>query len=738
MIKTCQLCKVTLAIAIALGTGNAFAQSTEPLANTEKTKKEKVVGLEVIEVTARKRTENLQETPVSVVSFGADSLETRNISDITNLSAQVPSVNIGAGGGLGSNSAAFFIRGLGANRNAVNQESAVALYIDDFYYGRSDGALLGVVDVENIEVLRGPQGTLFGRNATAGAIRYTTKKPELGENFSKIKVDLGTDNKRNITATTNFEAGDDTAISLLASTLNQDGYVENSLGQKLGGKGTNLFRAYIKSEPTSDLEILASVLYSKTDSTGGVSQALTIDPDTRKVLSLVSGDWNKSLSALDGFFESENTALGVTVNYALSDSTDLKWVSTYATIDTQANIDFDGLAASFFDQKDLDRSTDSYSMELQLSGDDNELNWMTGLFYYVEESDDYRVSGSSVRQTVAHDLNSLGVFGQVGYALTDKFGITAGLRYTKDDKEASYREGRVQGDGSILYNEILNDGSLSSGSAPITGNTIFSNEDSWGAVSGKLALEYQSSDDVFFFASYAHGYRSGGINDRPRFNDASVNYGITNFDEETLDVYELGMRSEWMDNRLRLNMTYYFQEMQDMQFSFALGNTTARAIGNAAEAQVQGIEGEITFQVTENFILDSNFGLMDSKITSADESSRIDVGSKLAQTPDLKYNIGGTYYVWLDDADLTFRVDYSYQDETFSTLVFSNKVIIDEYNLLGFNINYTPSHGEWSTSIYGTNITDEEYFQFATKAGPSTNGAPTRGAEYGVKFEYNF
>ena len=738
MIKTCQLCKVTLVIGIALGTISAFAQSTEAELNNEVTEKEEVVGLKVIQVTARRITENLQETPVSVVSFGAESLETRNISDLTNLSAQVPGVNIGAGGGLGGNNSAFFIRGLGSNRNAVNQESAVALYVDDFYYGRSDGALLGVVDVENIEILRGPQGTLFGRNATAGAIRYITKKPEFGEIFSKIKVDFGTDNKRNITASTNQEVGDDTAISLLAASLNQDGFVENAIGQELGEKGTNLFRGYLRTQATNDLEILAQVIYSKTDSNGGVSQALNIDPDSRKILSLASGDWNKSLSILDAFLESENTALGLTFNYALNDNTDLKWVTTYSTVETKANFDFDGLGATFFDQKDLDRNTDSYSMELQLLGAEDDLNWMTGLFYYGEESDDYRLQGSNVRQTVNHDLSSLGIFGQVGYALTDQFGITAGLRYTKDDKDAAYREGRVQGDGSILYNEIQADGSMIPASAPVTGNTIFSNEDSWGSVSGKFALEYQSTEDLFFFASYSHGYRAGGINDRPRYNDVSINYGITTFDEETLDVFELGMRSEWMDNRLRLNLTYYFQDMKDLQFSFALGDTTARAVGNAAEAEVQGLEGEITFQVSENLILDSNFGLMDSEITSADASSSITVGDSLAQSPELKYNIGGTYYIVLDKADVSIRVDYSYQDETYSELVFSNRVIIEDHSLVGFNINYTPAHGEWNASVYGTNITDEEYFQFATKAGPSTNGSPSRGAEYGVKFEYNF
>ena len=708
--------------------------------------------LEEVVVQARKRTENLQETPISVLSYGAEALEAANVGDLADLNAKLPNVSIGGAGGLGANNGAFYIRGLGTLRNAVNQESAVALYVDDFYFGRSDGALLSVMDVEKIEVLRGPQGTLFGRNATAGAIRYITKKPDYGESSFKLKGTIGLDSRSDVSLAANLPISDSTAISVLLATVNQDGFVENSLGQDLGETANDMFRLYLRSSPSDSVEVLAQLDYTESGGNGAVSQAITFDPASREISGTVSGDYETSLSNLDAHQDTENTGLGLTVNWDLNEDVALKWVTTYRDLDIDLAFDFDGLPIGAVNQI-VDRETETWSTELQFSGQTNSMKWMAGFFYYQEESEDLRIQGANVRNAIAHDLESMAVFAQATFDLSEKLSLTTGIRYTNDEKDATYQEGRVIG-GQQVLNVVDATGAMltfrsidpATGEAyglglnKVAGSRDFQLDDSWGAVSGRLSLEYQANDDVFLFASYARGFRAGGINDRPRFNDPSINYGITSFDEEILDVYELGIRSEWLESRLRFNLTYFFQDMDDLQFTFQLPqaqNTVAVAVGNAAAAESKGIEAEITYAVTDNLVLDATIGVLDTEITDPDPSTRIPEGSEMEKAPELKYNIGATYDLSLESGSLTFRFDYSYQDETRAALVPSQVVIMEDYDLLSANIRYIPNSEKWSVALYGKNMGDEEYYDFAFSNGPISLANPRRGDEYGVKLELN-
>ena len=712
--------------------------------------------LEEVVVEARKRVENLQETPVSVLTFSEQAMESQNIGNIIQLSEKLPSVHIGTAGGIGNN-AAFYIRGLGSGRNAINQESAVALYIDDFYYGRSDGALLSVIGAENIEVLRGPQGTLFGRNASAGVIRYVTKKPELGESSYKLKMDFGTDAKKNVSASANIPIGEQSALRLLAGTVNQDGYVENALGQDLGDQGTNVFRASFRSELSDSMELLLSGNYTDTDRNGAVTTAFSSVSADDIPGALVSGDEDRSTSDLYAEDKNKAISLGATLNWDMTETVALKLVTSYQTLDSEGSTDFDGTGGPTqrvpnpggrppvlivvpgprFDIAGLDRETDSYSVELQLSGGSDYLNWITGMFYYVEESQDFRFQGASIRNNYKHDLESIGVFGQTTVAFNDYFSLTAGLRYTEDDKEIGVREASCT---AATFN-VDDCTFITFGSS-----TNVENKDSWGSVSGKISLEYRANDDLFLFASYARGYRSGGLNDRPltRGGTAANNFGVVPFDEETLDVYEVGLRSEWLDNRLRLNVTYFLQEMEDLQYAFVVDTlTAARAVGNAAAAESKGLEAEVTWLATDALSFDATFGLLDAEFKSAEPSTNIQVGDGMSQSPDLKFNVGANYTIDLGDGDLDFRVDYSHVDDQWSTATRATRLIQESYELLGFNISYAPGHGNWKASVYGTNTTDERYYNFGghnlAPVGVIFRGAaPSRGAVFGLKAEYNF
>ncbi len=734
--------------------------------------------LEEITVTARRRAESLQETPVSVIAFSPEALEKQNIADLADLSSKLPNVFMGAGGGLGSNNGSFYIRGLGSGRNAINQESAVALYIDDSYYGRSDGALLDVVDVESIEVLRGPQGTLFGRNATAGAVRYITKKPDDAFD-AKLQVTAGSDSRFDVKGSVNLPLSETSALRLSAASVNQDGFQTNAIGQKLGERATNVVRGYLRVAPSDSFEILASLDHSDTDSNGsaysllaindnpnttvgpnvvgnGVNQALAAGFD---VLSDPIGSTTQSGSTLLANNDTSSTGASLTLNWELTNGMQLRWANTYRNVDIKSNFDFDGTRAPLFENQNVVRESTSLSSEIQLSGSaaDDRLSWIGGLFYYDESSDDSRdsvqswsVRGSAffdqvgpgaatttTRTTLPHDLESVAVFGQVTYDFTDTFSITTGLRYTDDEKRIRQQEFNNAGD-SVQFDPLDPTGS--------TGDLIVDRSDSWDAVSGRLSFEYQATDNAFIYVSYARGFRAGGINDRIRQDLAPPTYGVTSFDEETVDTYEIGLRSDLAGDTLRLNLTYFLNDFQDLQFGsqvarFDNGNTRT-VVNNIGEAESSGLEAEIVWLPTDNLRFDANIGIMDSEISQGGAS--IDNGTRLPYTPDYQYNIGAEYAAPMTaGGELTFRLDFAGVDDFFSNAARNQLFILDGYETLDVNVSYRAASEKWSAGVFGKNVTDEDYF---TQALSFVNdapfgviaGTPARGSQYGVKFEYFF
>ena len=722
--------------------------------------------LEEVVVTSRKRAESLQETPISVMAFSPEALEKQNVSSLADLNAKLPNVYVGAGGGIGSNNAAFFIRGLGSSRNAINQESAVALYIDDAYYGRSDGALLSVLDVESIEVLRGPQGTLFGRNATAGAIRYITAKP--GTDFEgKIQGTVGSFSRADLKASVNLPLDDATALRLTAATLNQGGFQTTAIGQEMGDVATDLFRAYLRWDASDTLEVLASLDYSVTDANGsalslvgvvsnpgaaggignGVAQQAALGRDA--TLDPLADPENNG-STTRNFNDTDSLGASLTLNWDLGGDWALKWASTYRELDIEGVFDFDAANPVLFENSAIDRDAEMLSTELQLSGfaNDGRISWITGLFYYDESANDVRVSGSdwspigdpsvvtitSTRINTPHELESFAIFGQATFDISDRFSITAGARWTDDEKHIVAAELNAAGN-PVMYRSDDPNGN--------TGPLIVNRTDSWNAPSGRLSFEFQATDDVFLFASYARGFRAGGINDRPRNDLPNDFYGITSFDEEILDVFEFGLRSDLLDNRLRLNLTYFYQDMQDLQFARTLEGSNRTVVQNAAEAKASGVEGEFVWIVSDAFQIDGNFGYLDTEVKEVDPGVSLNVGDMLGHSPELQYSIGLNYVAKVGGGELGVRVDYAWTDKFYTNPELGLQWLLDDYGLVNANIRYSPPSGKWALTVYGNNLKDEDYFvqalNFTTLApfGIAT-GVPGHPLEVGVKADFYF
>ncbi|NIB42988.1 TonB-dependent receptor [Pseudomaricurvus alkylphenolicus] len=692
--------------------------------------------LEEVVVTARKRVESLQETPLSVMAMDEQALEQQNVADLKGLEMKMPNVAAGGSGGLGGSNAAFFVRGIGTDRNAVNQETAIALYVDDAYYGRTDGALLSVLDVAQVEVARGPQGTLFGRSATGGAIRYITQKPT--EEFEgKLQATLGSENRRDLKAVVNVPLNDNAAARLTAATLNQDGHVEGVFtGQDYGDVNSDLIRGYLRWDINESLELLFSADYTHMDTNGGASVILGVNEQAPFVRGeaavgfdatrLPTGDFEKSYSTGQNFYESDNTGANLTLNWALDDKLELKSSTSVRRIDIEGAYDTDGTDAVLFEQV-FERDIDMFSQEFQLSGAGEGLNWVAGLFYYREEASDVRdvltttnsVNRTSTRIVDPYEVESLAAFGQATLDLSERWSVTTGLRYTYDDK-------------SIQANELRASG------APRVDQDV-DNDDTWSALSGRVSLEFQAADDIFLFASAARGFRSGGFNDRIRTDlGPENNYGITSFDEESLDMFELGIRSELFDHRLRLNLTAFFGEYTDMQISSILPGTTRNVIQNVGESELSGIEGEFTFVLNDVLTVDGAVGYLDAEYTDiATENAAVGTDSDFARAPQWSYSIGLT----AEWEAISARVDYGWKDDFRSVIPDANFIQQDAYGLLSVNISYAPESEPWKLSLFGTNLTDEEYLVSGIAVNNPVGMAqiePGRFREFGVKFDWEF
>ena len=698
--------------------------------------------LEVITVTARKTIENIQETPISVVAFNGDELNEQHIVDLKSLNTKITNVSISGSGGLGANNAAFFIRGIGTTRNAVSQESAVALYVDDAYYGRSDGAILPIMDVEQIEISRGPQGTLFGRSATAGTIRYITNKPDHDNFISKVQLTMSSENKKDLTALLNVPLSDKFAIRVSAASLNQEGHVQGVFtGKDYSNINTDMARGYLSWQIDDSLVVLASLDHTHMNNNGNASIFLGYDGQKFPVVAaeaalgfditeLPIGDYRHSYQTGDNFYHSNNTGMGLVIRKSINQELTLKYASHWRDVDLTGGYDADASHARLFEQSPYQRNITMLSQELQLTGSSENSHWLAGLFYYDEQATDKRLVGlgskgnpftffSNTRITQPYLIASSAAYTQISYSFTPQWSLTTGLRYTKDNK-------------SIVANELN-----ASGEAKLA--TAIKRQKSWHALSGRLSLEYIAGRDLFIFTSLARGYRAGGFNDRIRTDLPDNFFGITDFNEEILDMYELGLRSELFDRQLRLNLTVFLGEFTDIQIASLIPNTSRNAISNAGEAEIKGLEGELIWAINDTYTLATSWALLNSEYSQLNNNvNSLTLDSNFAHAPKNSFVLA----LSANFDDIVAHVDYGWKNDFALLEAPAEAVIQKSYGLLNANIRYQTANSYWAISVYANNLTDEEYLISGlnlTTAPPGIiQGEPGRFRELGITFEWLF
>ncbi|WP_236626798.1 TonB-dependent receptor [Sphingomonas sp. MM-1] len=689
-------------------------------------------GVEDIVVTAQKREESLQDTPISIAAFTARDLESKQITGLVDLRANVPNLQLTPH----PNSAAttqIFMRGVGLSDDQITQDGGVAVYMDGVYVARSQGQALEVAELERVEVLRGPQGTLYGRNATGGAINFITRKPDLGSFGFKGQVTLGNYDNRRFKGSVNVPIGDRLAARLSYANIQQDGFIRNpGTGVKRwGDKDRWAMRADVLWEATDAISLRYSYDRSQIDDTPVYVALSPFHP-------LTVPRPKEGSPAVRDLLPNDVTSQGhsLIAEWEASDALTVRSITGYRKLDNFQNQDYlTGALGPFPLQKNQSRARqDQWSEELQLVGDalDGGLEYVAGFYYFSESGSNFSnsyspptLTRSFTRATI--DNESYALFGQATFTPEwpdRKLHLTVGARQSWDQRAAT-----------LTRQTQVNDGPIT----PIPG--VGDGDRKFKDFSPSFVIAYDAAEGVNVYAKAVKGYKSGGYNIRAssitRFDDG--------FGSETLWSYEAGLKGQFLDNRLRLNIAGFVSKYKDIQINVQSDPTNVRItdVLNAGKATVKGIEADITLQPVRALRVTVNYGYLDAKYDEIINAAGDDISDiyRFTNAPrhtlaaDLRYDLPP-----LPIGMLSANVNYTMQSDKFTNATIDNgKYIVGDYGLLNARLTLSDIPGVKGARIglWGRNLTDKEYYvmQFNIGRPGALFGEPRT---YGVDLSFEF
>lgn len=717
--------------------------------------------LEEVVVTAQKRAESLQDVPVAVSAFQGDQLENFGVGDTQALALVTPSLVFNNRGPVGQP----FIRGIGTTLSLLGLEPSVATYVDDQYYARPFGSIMELPDIERIEVLKGPQGTLYGRNATGGAIRIVTRDPT-DEFEGKIKLSAGNYGYFGLSNYVQGGLADNLYGSFSALYKQRDGFAEQEEPglDDLDDLDTQTYRGKLVWDATDTITAKLALDYTQREDTSG-SETIDIT-SSKSVLGTLPGAIGNSWAEGPGRFppfgnvsptgkEQDSVRSSVDADNELDmfnaqlrfdvqlDGMVFSSMTTYQDTSSETNTaDFDASAGNFSDILDEENNT-AYSQELQLVSDnDSALSWVAGVYYFDSEGDyeltldgrDLVVAGFTTLTAPKSDLDTTAwaVFGQATYALNESWSFTLGGRYSEEEKEitASSDTGSVDDD------------------------------ETWDEFTPSATVQYDW-DMGMAYVTYKKGFKSGGF-----AYPYVVGSSDQSVDPETLDMYEIGLKTDLLDDTLRVSAAAYYYDYEDLQVNRNAGLIPGVGIvipvENAGGAEVYGLDADITWLATEQLMVTAGFNAMSTEYTDYEATPNIyntdtfpggavvavpyDAdGDDLVRAPDFSAFVSLNYDISLNDgASLPISLTYSHTgDYNFDLIPGDETNRIDEleqesYELLSARITYHSASDAWSIAAWGNNLTDEEYFDEVVSFATAVRGTVGAPRTYGVDVSYNF
>lgn len=683
-------------------------------------------ALEEIVVTAQKRAQNLQDVPIAVTAFTSADIQRQNFTNIAQLGEFTPNVIFDTTtsiSGLSSGSAVF-IRGIGQIDFALTTDPGVGTYVDGVYMSRSVGGVLDTLDVERVEILRGPQGTLYGRNTMGGAINITTQRP--GTEFGgSMELTLGEFNRVDARGSLDLPLSPQLSLRLAASSKHRDGYVERVLvGDELGDEDRQAVRASLLYSG-EHFELYATADYARIseNSAGSVLAGITQAPNVI-VFNLfdapgnsaprfgtnvpydgrfITGDPDRTFATGPTGTELELVGAALTLTWPLGDL-EMKSISAFRSTNGEFFRDPDNSPLTITHTSNPDYDHEQLTQELQLtaSAAGGALEYVAGLYYLQEKGTDnvfvpLAPSLGFITNLTDIDNDSLAAYGQATYRIAGRWRVTGGLRYTEEDKQY------------IPFQRILFG---AAGPAPGVSVPLIPDDSaaaSFEQTTGRVALEFVPNDDWLYYASFTQGFKSGGFN----FRYVVPRGSALPFDPETLGSYEIGFKWQGAGDRVRLNGTAFWMDYEDIQVQvFETGGGPLTQ--NAGTAEIKGLELELVARATPNLLLAAGIGYTDAAYTDVNPptislAASLPLDAKLPNTPELSGNASVDYRVSRPWGTLGLRTDYVYTDDIFNDAQNSPFLFQEAYGIWNAAVSYASPSETWEVVLFGTNLGDERY-----------------------------
>jgi len=713
--------------------------------------------LEEITVTARKREENLQDVGTSISAISELDIQRRADIDLQTFANTAPNTVIeDIQQGPGS-VAAIYIRGVGASDVEKNFDPGAGVVVDGLFIGVNSGALIKALDLQSIEILRGPQGTLFGRNSIGGVINIMRRKPSTDAISGSVRAGGGNYGELALDGYINLPLSDSFALKIGAAKRDNDGWFFNKTSNEDVGKVkfTSFSPSFI-FKPTDNFEF--TYRYDKTEQDQDANTVLNM-AQKDQVFCLAYGECAKSVQvpqsgnrytvlqngkgAYQTYFDSE-MHIG-SARLMINENNRVEYVYGKYSTDEAVYQDWDGSARTLY-HTDRPAVWNQTSHEVRWINSGNRLDVTGGLYWWES---DYRIDLSSyigfvdvlfgappgtvvkVDQTVAQNVTSKAAFFEADYKLTDALTLTLGGRYTKDDKDSGLID-------------------VSMPQLAVLGSFAKPFEKSWSEFTPKLNLRYRMSEDSMVYGLYSKGFRAGGFSGRPgTYEAASIPYN-----PETIDNFELGWKTEWMGGRVRLNGSVFMMQYDDKQEEQSVPTRTGTGqqtlVLNAAKAEINGLEIDFAALITENFTLSGNLGLMDAKfkkLVDTDPATPVNKRDlsylKLRRTPDLTATISPNYSWNVANGSMWAQVDLRFVDDQELTFYNSKATHVKAHETVDASIGYQIN--DTTVSLWGSNLTNDDSWAMGYDVGTSitfpglwTYGSTRPPRTYGLRITHNF
>jgi len=705
--------KLPLALFFAIYASSPLAQQTN--------------ALEEIVVTATKRVQSLQDVPIAVNAFNADTIEVAGINNAGDLAILTPALNINVN--TNPFAARMIIRGVGTAQTDPALEPSVGLFIDGVYLGRTGLGMSDLTDIERIEVLQGPQGTLYGKNTNAGAISVITKKPNFEESEGYVEASVGNYSMSKLTASASGPLTQNLAYRLSGNINQRDGYYDNSAGVDFNDADDWNIQGKLQWEPTESLSILLSGSRVERDTTCcGADAVQTESVNNELVAQGLSPDSNDPYdynvqSNADNRFAMESDLLSMTIDYDAGWGA-IKSITAWNDYSYRVDQDPDRSELDILTLSNDKFSGDSFSQELRFTASPTDnVDYMLGAFYleqntkrggdepFVFIGDDIITIGSqqdlpfplpfnflvqpgdSLTVDMNQDAETIAFFGQGTWHIGDQWHITGGLRWSDEEKKSDLFS---QTYSTAFSNQVLGASFLDSVSTPIDATLERSSDN----VDWMLSAVLDISDDSMVYASAGTGTKSGG------FQTVNGTADDREFDDEDTTTYELGIKSTLLDARLRINAAAFYSEIENFQAQRQLETGLGTYVSNEAKVETSGVDFQVEAAPMPNLVLSAGLLYMHKyQITDGPEK-----GADLPFTAEFSGTVAATLVFPLGDGGIYWRTDYSYMDDHTTNVASATQLRDEDYdnrNLINSKLGWR--NDSWNVSVWGKNLSDDKY-----------------------------